>query len=105
MSNPFWNRRSNMLEQNIKEEYASKTEQVDASIRYAFWQRASSYNAINSLPERVREAILFLVRDHGSLQGYHYKVLRAALKQFSETTGFMDSSEPPFTDAELYDNE
>lgn len=90
------------LEQNIKKVYDSRFEQVDASVRFVLINDPLLYEHLTR-PERVKEAILHMVRHWPSVDGYHYHVLRAAHRQYSMLTGFMTAEEPPYTHEELYD--
>lgn len=93
---------SNTLEQNIKSEYDTKYEQVDASVRFVFQDNAAYYKVLANLPTRVEKALVWMCAHwYGGPVGYHFKVLRAAHYQYSETLGYLSDSEFPFTDEEL----
>lgn len=95
---------NNVLEQNIKFEYANKVEQVDASVRFVFINEKLYYDAQQGLPEKVKNAILYMVADinFDNYKGYHFRVLKAALNQYKNGSGFLDAKEPPFTQMDLY---
>ncbi len=89
-----------MLEQNLKETYDTKLEQVDASVRFVLQDEAEYYDALENLPARVKAAVLYMVVNWMEPAGYHYRVLKAGMRQFLDT-GFIAMDEPPFTDDEL----
>lgn len=96
---------NNRLEQKCKETYDTKHEQVDASVRFVLAEKPDYYESLKNLPSRVTAALLVMIADmiddwpHGG--GYHFKVLRAAYRQFSRDKGYIESHERPFTDEEL----
>ena len=90
------------LEQNIKLEYDTKQEQVDASVRFVLHDMPEYYTALGNLPARVQAAILVIVADWGGPPaGYHFGVLRAAYRQYSRESGFIGVDEKPFTTEEM----
>lgn len=91
---------SNHLQQNIKQTYDTKFEQVDASVRFVLHDYPAMYESLGSLPCRVKNAILTMVAEWHEPAGYHFKVLRAALRQYRDV-GYILTDEPPFTDEEL----
>lgn len=90
-----------MLEQNIKMVYDTKYEQVDASVRFVLQDKPEYYNALRNLPTRVASSLLVIVTDWMEPSGYHFKVLRAAQRQYSRKPGYLGPDELPFTDGEL----
>lgn len=92
------------LQQNIKEEYDTKSEQVDASVRFVLAEKPDYYESLKNLPSRVTAALLTMIADWSEPTGYHFAVLRAAHRQFSRDTGYIESHERPFTDEELFGN-
>lgn len=90
------------LEQNNKLLYASKQEQVDASVRFVLEDLPEYYLSLGNLPNRVQAAIMTMVVDWKEVSGYHFNVLRVAQTQYSRGSGFIAVDEPPFTDKELY---
>lgn len=90
-----------MLEQNIKQNYDSKIEQVDASVRFVLMDQPDYYESLGNLPSRVQAALLTIVGDWMEPAGYHFRVLRAAYRQFTRETGFISGDEAPFTNEEL----
>lgn len=89
------------LDQNIKTDYDTRHEQVDASVRFVLHDNADYYDSLKNLPSRVSAAVLRFVVENPRPAGYHYMVLRAALKQYTKGSGYMAPDEPPFTDDEL----
>ena len=89
------------LEQNLKHTYDSRQEQVDASVRFVLHDNADYYESLKNLPGRVQATVLKIVIDNPRPAGYHFSVLRAALKQYSSGKGYMEVDEPPFTNDEL----
>lgn len=89
------------LTQNLKDTYDTKREQVDASVRFVLQDEAEYYDALENLPARVKAAVLYMVANWMEPAGYHFRVLKAGLRQFSQGTGVMAMDEPPFTDDEL----
>lgn len=89
------------LEQNIKDKYDTKREQVDASVRFVLHDNADYYEALNNTPARVQAAVLKYVVDSPRPAGYHFNVLRAALQQYHRGTGLLRDTELPFTSEEL----
>lgn len=90
------------LEQNNKLIYASKQEQVDASVRFVLEDLPEYYLSLGNLPNRVQAAIMTIVVDWTEVSGYHFRVLRAAQIQYSRGSGFIGTDEPPFTHEELF---
>ena len=90
-----------MLEQNLKQTYDSKYEQVDASVRFVFQDQPDYYDALCNLPARVAASLMIIVIDWMEPVGYHFRVLRAAQRQYSRQIGYMTHDEPPFKDEEL----
>lgn len=92
----------NTLAQNVKLEYATKQEQVDASVRFVLYDMPEYYTALGNLPARVQAAILVIVADWvGPPAGYHFGVLRAAYRQYSRGTGFIGADELPFATEDM----
>lgn len=92
----------NSLPQNYKETYDTKHEQVDASVRFVLINNKAYYDGLSNLPSRVKESLINIVLDWHTPGGYHYQVLRAAMKQYHREKGFITAEEPPFTHEELY---
>ena len=91
-----------ILTQNIKQDYDSKQEQVDASVRFVLHDKPDFYKALGNLPARVQAALLVIVADWaGPPTGYHFGVLRAAYRQYSRESGFISVDEKPFTTEEM----
>jgi hypothetical protein len=88
----------NFLEQNLKLNYPTKVEQVDASVRFALEEQPAYYASLGCLPIRVPAALLAMVAESESPAGYHFRVLRLAYLQFSKGSGFIAGDEPPFTE-------
>lgn len=87
---------------NIKQNYDSRREQVDASVRFVLQNELAYYDALSDLPKRVEASLLHMICHWDSPSGYHFRVLREAHRQFSLRTGYMEDNEPPFTDDDLY---
>lgn len=90
-----------MLEQNIKQDYNSKIEQVDASVRFVLMENPDFYESLGNLPSRVQAALLTIIGDWVEPSGYHFDVLRAAYRQFHRESGLITVDEVPFTHEEL----
>ncbi len=92
-------------ELNQKDTYSTRREQVDASVRFVMQNEAALYNGMGeNLPKAVEQAVLIMVFDWPKLEGYHYRVLRAAARQFNRGPGFMGVDEPPFSMKDLYED-
>jgi hypothetical protein len=85
----------------LTREHQTKQEQVDASVRFVLQDNKAYYNALGSLPSRVKESLMTIIIDWPEASGYHFNVLRAAQKQYSRGAGFIDMTELPFTTEEL----
>lgn len=86
----------------LTREHKTKQEQVDSSVRFVLQDQKAYYDTLGNLPGRVQAAILTIITDWHEPAGFHFKVLRAAQRQFSRGTGFIGSDELPFTHEELY---
>ncbi len=91
----------NTLVQNIKQDYDTKYEQVDASVRFVLHDKPEFYESLRYLPKRVEAAILTMVMDWMEPVGYHFAILRAAARQYNRGSGFISEDEAPFTLDEL----
>lgn len=89
---------------NIKDTYETKQEQVDSSVRFVLQDNKAYYDALKNLPNRVQAAIMTMVTDWENPVGYHFRVLRAAQRQYTRNNfaGCITVDESPFTYEELY---
>lgn len=85
----------------LTREHKTKYEQVDASVRFVLQDDKAHYDALRNLPNRVKESLMNIILDWHEPTGYHFRVLRAALRQYSRECGYITGDEPPFTDEEL----
>lgn len=86
----------------LTREHATKQEQIDSSVRFVLQDNNAFYESLGHLPARVTAAIMQIVVDWKEPSGYHFNVLRAAQRQYSRGSGFIDTNEAPFTYEELY---
>lgn len=84
------------------EEFKTRHEQIDSSVRFIL-NNDAYYESLRSRPSRVNAAALKMIMD-GQHDGYHFRVVRAALRQFSceGAPGFIDADEPPYSREDLY---
>lgn len=85
----------------LTRDHKTKYEQVDSSVRFVLQDNADYYDILGSLPARVEAAISTIILDWMEPTGYHFHVLRAAMRQYSRGSGFIASDEPPFSIEEL----
>lgn len=78
-------------------EFKTRQEQIDNSIQFVLGDRPEQIKSLGNRPSRVQAAILRMVIDWTDLGGYHFRVLRAAQRQYSDEYGFITPEEPPYT--------
>lgn len=74
----------------------NKSDQVDEVIKVVFADYPEYYDALGNMPSRVSAALLHMIGEGHPMDGYHFKILQAAYRQYSKGSGVLSSSEPPF---------
>ena len=78
------------LKLNTTIDFTSKFEQIDASVRFVLMEVPVYYENISGMREKVEKAILYMVIDWSCPVGYHFDVLRAALREYNKNGMLID---------------